>query len=153
MRAAPGFNYLDGGTGHDTLVGGDDGNIFSVDDLTVGDSIQGGAGEDILHASGTSDADVLIISDQQGTLNGVVVFDDIEQSTSLPDTATDYLDASASNLSYGSLVLIAGEGNDTLIGGNNGTVFRVDDFSIGDSVQGGTSFDILQHGAPATLTF
>ena len=144
LEGGPGFNYLDGGTGHDTLVGGDDGNIFSVDDLTVGDSIQGGAADDILHASGTNDADVLIISDQQGTLNGVVVFDDIEQLNFKSGYGDDYLDASASNINAMSLGLFAGEGNDTLIGGNNGTVFRVDDFSVGDSVQGGTSFDVLQ---------
>src|SRR6185503_715031 len=102
-----------------------------------------GAADDFLSTTGTDGDDVLIISGQQGIMSGVVVLDDIEQFNFHAGYGDDYIDASASNINVFSLLLDAGGGNDTLIGGNSGTKFMLDDFRSGDSVRGGTSFDIL----------
>jgi Ca2+-binding RTX toxin-like protein len=147
LEGGPGFNHLSAGEGNDTLIGGDSGNLFGVHDFSTGDSVQGGTSWDILMAYGTSGADPLLtISGQQGIINGVVVFSDIDSLFYFGQEGNDQVDASAATLDVG---LYGREGDDTLIGSADRNELYGDRGN--DNLTGGGGNDSLFGGGEADI--
>ena len=147
ISGGSGSETVDGGTGNDTIVssggadslmGGADRDVFDIASGFGADTIQGGeTGDDfdIIDASDvTNPVIVTYTGNEAGTLDDgtdTATFSEIESL--ILTSGNDTLDASADSVGVN---VIAGAGNDTLLGGSGN-----------DSILGGTGQDTLAGGA------
>ncbi|MDA1163250.1 MAG: hypothetical protein O3B13_09125 [Planctomycetota bacterium] len=133
---------LDGNTGNDTLQGGSGNDTLfgNADD----DQLQGGGGNNVLDGGAGSDSIV-----ESGDVNFVLsaanlsgvgndIFVDIEQASLTGGASANFIDAS---LFTGTVTVVAGAGNDTVIGSANADQIFGGDGN--DSLNGGLGNDLV----------
>ncbi len=159
LNSDAGDDYLSGGADNDTFVLTDG---MGADTIDGGETVTTGSDLDIIDATGLTGAvSVTFTSTEAGTLTDgtdTISFTGIEEI--LSDTQNDTIDASNSG---GDTSLVAGDGDDTVLGGVGGDTMEGgdgndslfggagDDSLVGgdgnDSLLGGTGSDTLDGGA------
>ena len=143
-----GNDVLNGGTGVDMLNGGDDDDRLILEDINVGDSVDGGAGDDtfVFAAANGSDHDIQVTSTQVIADGIAISVTNVENYEITGADGNDILTGAAGNdfLSgeSGNDSLFAGTGIDNIEAGAGNDTVSIADLN-GDTADGGVDIDII----------
>ncbi|MEM1198602.1 MAG: calcium-binding protein [Pseudomonadota bacterium] len=146
-----GNDVLNGGTGVDVLNGGDDDDRLILEDINVGDSVDGGDGNDtfVFAAANGSDHRIEVrpfeVEYDVTTTISVINVEAYELTLADGNDVVLISTAFASNDIINGLAgndnLIAGTGLDMVFGGDGNDSITLNDATAGDSVDGGADTD------------
>ncbi len=146
-----GNDVLNGGTGVDVLNGGDDDDRLILEDINVGDSVDGGTGNDtfVFAAANRTNhrIEVRPTEVEYDTTTTISVINVEAYELKMADgndvvlISTAFTTDDIINGLAGNDILIAGTGLDMVFGGAGNDSITLNDATVGDSVDGGADTD------------